>query len=98
MANQTANLAQAVAGVMAAERRIISLAEGRGLRGLRFEWNDDIDFGHLQDPVPVSIHAPTGRTVEADFSLMELGRLCGDGAAAADAKLEHIVDELADER
>lgn len=95
MANQTATLTQAVAGVMAAERRIISLAESKGLRGLRFEWNDDIDFGHLQDPVPVSIHTPAGRTVEVDFSMMELGRLCGDGAAADDVKLQHIVDALA---
>lgn len=52
MAMLKENLDQALAGVMATERQIIALAESKGLPGLRCEWNDDIDFGHLQDPMP----------------------------------------------
>ena len=92
MATQTANIEQALAGVMTTERQIIALAESKGVSGLRFEWNDDIDFGHLQDPLPVSIHTPAGRSVDADFALEELARFArGDSAAA---RLEAIVDAL----
>lgn len=95
MANRSEPDELAVAGVMAAERRIISMAEAKGLNGLRFEWNDDIDFGHLQDPIPVSIFTPGGRMVEADFSLAELGQLRGDEPASGNVKLAQIVDALA---
>ena len=92
MATPRENLEQALAGLMAAERQIISLAGSRGLSGLRFEWNDDIDFGHLQDPMPVSIFTPAGRTVDADFALAELAQFARGTPSAA--KLEGIVDAL----
>lgn len=92
MATPKENLEQALAGLMATERRIISLAESKGLSGLRFEWNDDIDFGHLQDPMPVSIFTPAGRTVDADFALAELAQFARGAPPAA--RLEEIVDAL----
>ena len=62
MATKTAKPEQAVKGLMAIETRIIELATERNLGGLRFEWNDGLDFGHLEDPVPLSIFAPRGKT------------------------------------
>lgn len=96
MTSDTARLSQSVAGVMAAERRIIQLAESRGLRGLRFEWNDDVDFGHMQDPVPVSIFAPGGRMVEAAFTLAELEKFAAGQMAAGEGRFAQVVDALAD--
>ncbi|SRR5581483_1732141 len=94
MSMATTDLARAMAGLMAIEKRIIELAEQKNLRGLRFEWNDDIDFGHMQDPVPVDIYAPDGHTVEAEFSLEELSQYLGRSHAATDSKLDDIVDVL----
>lgn len=95
MGPATVNLAQAVAGLMAVEKRIIELADQRGLRGLRFEWNDDIDFGHLLDPMPVTVHRPEGGSVETDFALQELARFPASGHAAIDAKVAELVETLA---
>jgi len=41
--------ARAIDGIMEVEKKIIRLAEERNIHGLRFEWNDDLDFGHLLD-------------------------------------------------
>ncbi|MEX0958656.1 MAG: hypothetical protein WDZ63_05160 [Burkholderiales bacterium] len=95
MGSATVNLAQAVAGLMAVEKRIIELADPRGLRGLRFEWNDDIDFGHLLDPVPVTVHKPEGGSVETEFTLQVLARFPASGHAEIDAKITELVETLA---
>lgn len=96
MSEQTADLARAVAGLMAIERRIIEVADKQGFRGLRFEWNDDIDFGHMLDPVPVNIFAPNGRSVDAEFSFAELSGFLGDTHPLTDAKINSLVTGLAD--
>jgi hypothetical protein len=100
MGSDTVNVAQAIAGLMAVEKRIIELAAERGLHGLRLEWNDDIDFGHLLDPVPVAVFRPDGGSVEAEFPLDELARFPASGHAAIDAKARALVETLAgsDER
>lgn len=95
MGSATVNLAQAVSGLMAVEKRIIELAEEHGLRGLRFEWNDDIDFGHLLDPVPVLVFRPDGGNAEAEFPLGELAQFPASGHAAIDAKAKALVETLA---
>lgn len=94
MGPATVNLAQAVSGLMAVEKRIIELADQRGLRGLRFEWNDDIDFGHMLDPVPVTVHRPDGGNVEAEFSLSELAQFPASGHATIDAKVKNLIEKL----
>ena len=98
MSAQTADLARAVAGLMAVERRIIEVAEKRGFRGLRFEWNEGIDFGHMLDPVPVNIFAPDGRSTEAAFSFSELFEFLGESHPLIDAKIGTIINDLASER
>jgi hypothetical protein len=95
--NTQPNLTQAVAGLMAIEKRIIDLANERHIRGLRFEWNDDVDFGHMMDPVPVSVFRPDGRMVEAEFSLAEMAGYLGDTHAVTDAKISGVVSALSDE-
>lgn len=97
MGTATADLAQAVAGLMAIEKHIIDLAGRRGIRGLRFEWNDDIDFGHMMDPVPVSIYRPDGRLVEAQFALAEMAAYLGGSRAVIDVRIGRVVEELSDE-
>jgi hypothetical protein len=97
MGTITADLAQAMAGLMAIEKRVIDLADERHVRGLRFEWNDDVDFGHMMDPVPVSVYLPGGRMVEAEFSLSEMAGFLGDSHALTDAKIGRIVSALCDE-
>ncbi len=97
MSTTNPNLAQAMAGLMAIEKRIIDLAGERQLRGLRFEWNDDVDFGHMMDPVPVSIYRPDGRMVEAEFSLSEMASYAGNSQAMTDSKISRVVSALSDE-
>lgn len=92
-----ANLEQAIKGLMAVERRIIELATERKIGGLRFEWNDDLDFGHMQDPVPVSIFEPHGKVVEAEFSQVDLVQFPSGHHAAIDASINRIVQELREE-
>jgi len=45
------------------------------VHGLRFEWNDELDFGHLLDPVPLSVFAAGGKSAEVEFSQAELARV-----------------------
>ncbi|MEK6211096.1 MAG: hypothetical protein AABM64_12130 [Pseudomonadota bacterium] len=97
MGTDTANLEQAIAGLMAVEKRIIELAEERKIGGLRLEWNDGQDFGHLEDPVPVSIFAPRGKMVEAEFSHAELAQFPAGSHAAIDARIHHVVQGLGEE-
>lgn len=97
MGTKAANVEQAVAGLMAVESRIIELANERNLGGLRFEWNDGLDFGHLEDPVPVSIFAPRGKSAEAEFSHADLARYPAAANATIDAEINRIVQGIASE-
>ena len=97
MSTTTANLAQAIAGLMAVETRIIELANERKFGALRFEWNDGQDFGHLEDPVPVSIFAPRGKMAEAEFSHVDLARYSAGPHPTIDAEITRIVQEIAGE-
>jgi hypothetical protein len=92
------NFSQALAGLMEVEKRIIDLATRNHLHGLRFEWNDEADFGHMADPVPVVIYRSDGKMVEAEFSLSEMAGYLGGSRAATEAKIEHILDELMSDR
>ncbi len=83
--------ARAIDGMMEVERKIIRLAEERNIHGLRFEWNDDLDFGHLLDPVPLNIHAAGGKSTEAEFSQAELVAV---REKAIEAKIDRIVQKL----
>ena len=97
MGTKSADVEQAVAGLMAVETRIIELANERNVGGLRFEWNDGLDFGHLEDPVPVSIFAPRGKMAEAEFSLVDLARYSAGPHPTIDAEITRIVQEIAGE-
>jgi hypothetical protein len=83
--------------MMEVEKKIILLAEERNVHGLRFEWNDDLDFGHLLDPVPLSVFAAGGKSAEAEFSQADLARVVGGPDAATDTKTNRIVQTLAGE-
>jgi len=89
--------ARAIDGLMEVEKRIIRLAEERNVHGLRFEWNDDLDFGHLLDPVPLSVFAAGGKSAEAEFSQAELAQVVAGPDAATDTKINRIVLTLAGE-
>jgi hypothetical protein len=89
--------ARAIDGLMEVEKRIIRLAEDRNVHGLRLEWNDDLDFGHLLDPVPLSVFAAGGKSAEAEFSQAELARVVAGPDAATDTKINRIVQTLAAE-
>ena len=89
--------ARAIDGIMEVEKKIIRLAEERNVHGLRFEWNDDLDFGHLLDPVPLSVFAAGGKSAEVEFSQAELARIVSVVDAATDTKINQIVQTLAGE-
>src|SRR5215207_9001276 len=74
MAQSTSLQERAVQGIAAIEQRIIEEAERHDIRGLRLEWNEDLDFGHLMDPVPVVVITADGRSVEEHFSIQEMAR------------------------
>jgi hypothetical protein len=89
--------ARAIDGLREVEKRIIRLAEERNVHGLRFEWNDDLDFGHLLDPVPLSVFAAGGKSAEAEFSQADLARVAAGRNVATDTKINQIVQKLAAE-
>lgn len=89
--------ARAIDGMMEVEKKIIRLAEERNVHGLRFEWNDDLDFGHLLDPVPLSVFAAGGKSAEAEFPQAELARVVAGPDAATNTKINQIVQTLAGE-
>ena len=89
--------ARAIDGMMEVEKRIIRLAEERNVHGLRFEWNDDLDFGHLLDPVPLNVIAAGSTSAEAEFSQAELARVVAGLDATTDTKINRIVKTLAGE-
>ncbi|HEV8694409.1 MAG TPA: hypothetical protein VGQ93_09555 [Lysobacter sp.] len=89
--------ARAIDGMMEVEKRIIRMAEERNVHGLRFEWNDDLDFGHLLDPVPLNVFAVGGKSAETEFSQAELARVLAGPDVATDTKIHRIVQTLAGE-
>ncbi len=98
MGTHTANIDQAVAGLMAVESRIIELANANGTSGgLRFEWNDGLDFGHLEDPVPLNIFAPQGVMAEAEFSHEDLAGYREGANAQVDSEINRLVQGIARE-
>jgi hypothetical protein len=58
------------------------------------EWNEDLDFGHMMDPVPVVVITRDGKQVEEHFSLQEMAQFALKPQAATEAKIEYIVKEL----
>ena len=97
MHTKPASIDQAVAGLMAVESRIIELANERHLGGLRFEWNDGLDFGHLEDPVPLNIFAPQGVMAEAEFSHEDLAGYRGGANASIDGEINRLVNGISGE-
>ena len=87
--------ARAIEGMMEVEKKIIRLAEERKVHGLRFEWNDGLDFGHLLDPVPLNVFAAGGKSAEAEFSQAERAPVVSGPDAATDTKINRIVQKLA---
>jgi hypothetical protein len=96
MAQSTPLEERAVQGIAAIEQRIIEEAERNNIRGLRLEWNEDLDFGHLMDPVPVVAITSDGRQVEEHFALADMADFGARARAQCEAKIEHIVRALAD--
>jgi hypothetical protein len=91
---QTNPQERAVQGIAAIEQRIIEEAGRHAIHGLRLEWNEDLDFGHLMDPVPVVAIAADGRQAEERFTLDEMAHYDQQGRAACEKKVEHIVRAL----
>jgi hypothetical protein len=86
---------QAVDAIAAVERSIIEQAERQHVHGIRLEWNEDLDFGHLMDPVPVVAIARDGRSAEEHFSIAEMAVFASDPQPGTHAKIEHIAQALA---
>jgi hypothetical protein len=86
---------QAVEGIAAVERSIIEHAERQQVRGLRLEWNEDLDFGHLMDPVPVVVITADGKSVEEHFSIAEMADFASRPHPGTSAKIEQIATMLA---
>ncbi len=83
-----------VDGIAAVEKAILDEASARQLPSLRLEWNEDQDFAHLMDPVPVVIMTSDGKSVEQSFSAQEL-RDCAEGKEpSVHAKIGRMLDEL----
>jgi len=53
MATEAQTQQQAIDAIAAVEKSIIEHAERQQVHGVRLEWNEDLDFGHLMVPVPV---------------------------------------------
>src|SRR5690349_14020018 len=93
---QASDLQQrAIDAIGAIEERIIETAERSGMHGLRLEWNEDLDFGHLMDPVPVVLISRDGKQAEGKFSLAEMADFSGAAHTQCEQKIEHLVRELA---
>ena len=95
MAAQAQIQQQAVDGIAAIEKSILDHAEQQQLPGVRLEWNEDLDFGHLMDPVPVVAITRDGRSVEEHFSVAEMAQFTSRPQPATVSKIEHIVQALA---
>ena len=91
---QSTQQQHAARGIAAIEQRIIEAAEGKGMHGLRLEWNEDLDFGHLMDPVPVVVITRDGKQAEERFSIAEMTDFLAQSSPQCEAKIEHIVRTL----
>lgn len=92
------NLEQAIQGLMGVEKRILALAADRNIHGFKIEWNEDLDFGHLMDPVPVTLITVEGARVDGQFSLRALAELGQRQQPAVDEEIGRLVRELAEAR
>jgi hypothetical protein len=88
------NLDQAVRGLMHVERRILALAAERRIPGFKIEWNEDLDFGHLMDPVPVALLVE-GARVDGKFSLTDLAQSSDAQPTAVGEEIDRLVNALA---
>ena len=85
----------AVRGLTYVEKRILALAAQRHIPGFKIEWNEDMDLGHLMDPVPITLLTDGGR-INGQFSLQDLAALptTPEPAAVGD-EIDRLVGELA---
>lgn len=79
-------------GIAVVERTILQEASAHDLPGLRLEWNEDLDFGHMMDPVPVALVTNDGRLVEEEFSVDELKGCASGDAGKVRAKVQRMVE------
>jgi hypothetical protein len=86
-----------VQGVKEVEKHLLDLASRNRLHGLRLEWNSEMDFGHLIDPVPLAVYRPDGRMVETEFPLSEIANYPAVARETTDAKIMSIIDALSGE-
>jgi len=96
MAQSTPLQERAIQGIAAIEQRIIEEAERKDIRGLRLEWNEDLDFGHLMDPVPAVAITSDGRQVEEHFAIADMADFGTRSRAQCEEKIEHLLRALAD--
>jgi hypothetical protein len=90
----TVTLEQAVQGMRGVEERLLALAAERNVQGFKIEWNEDLDFGHLMDPVPVTLLTDGGR-VQGHFSLRDLTDFPRSPRAVSD-EIDRLVRTLAE--
>jgi len=95
MATQAQTQQRAIDAIAAVEKSIIEHAERQQVHGVRLEWNEDLDFGHLMDPVPVVAITRDGRSVEEHFSIAEMADFAAHPQPDTTAKIEHIAQALA---
>ena len=63
--------------------------------GFKIEWNEDMDFGHLMDPVPIALLTGTGR-IHGQFALKHLAALpTTPEPPAVSEEIDRLVRELA---
>ncbi len=84
-------------GIAAVEKAILDEASARQLPGLRLEWNEDQDFAHMMDPVPVVAMTVDGKSAEAYFSAEELSEFVAGNEAAVREKIGGMLDALANQ-
>jgi hypothetical protein len=89
------NLEAAVQGMMNVEKRLLALAAQRKVHGFKIEWNEDLDFGHLMDPVPVALLTDGGR-VDGHFALRDLIDFPRSERRTVTDEIDRLVQQLAD--
>lgn len=91
----TFNVEKAIQGMAAVEKRLLAMAAERKVGGFKMEWNEDVDFGHLMDPVPLLLLTDGGR-VEGFFSLSDLLELPRREPPAVTDEIDRLIKWLAD--
>lgn len=89
------NLEQAIQGMTTVEERLLALAAERKVAGFKIEWNEDLDFGHLMDPVPLVLLTDGGR-IEGHFSVKDLLALPRSVPVAVTDEIERLISWLVD--